>query len=211
MSRILEEIQDATMDGEAEDVEELVAEALEDGLSPRDIIREGLVEGMNAVDELFQEKELFIPDVMRAAQAMEAGMNQLKPHLAEEDMEQMGKILFCTVQGDLHDVGKKLCIMLLRSAGYEVKDLGVDVDVETIMEEIRDYRPDILAMSTMISTTMGAMEDTMAALKENDLADSLQVMIGGAPVSEDYAEAIGAGYSVDALEAVSLAEHLMQQ
>lgn len=211
MSRILEEIQDATMDGEAEDVEELVAEALEDGLSPRDIIREGLVEGMNAVDELFQEKELFIPDVMRAAQAMEAGMNQLKPHLEEEDMEQMGKILFCTVQGDLHDVGKKLCIMLLRSAGYEVKDLGVDVDVETIMEEIRDYRPDILAMSTMISTTMGAMEDTMAALKENDLADSLQVMIGGAPVSEDYAKAIGADYSVDALEAVSLAEHLMQQ
>lgn len=211
MSRILEEIQDATMDGEAEEVEELVAEALEDGLSPRDIIREGLVEGMNAVDELFQEKELFIPDVMRAAQAMEAGMNQLKPHLEEEDMEQMGKILFCTVQGDLHDVGKKLCIMLLRSAGYEVKDLGVDVDVETIMEEIRDYRPDILAMSTMISTTMGAMEDTMAALKENDLADSLQVMIGGAPVSEDYAKAIGADYSVDALEAVSLAEHLMQQ
>lgn len=211
MSRILEEIQDATMDGEAEDVEELVAEALEDGLSPRDIIREGLVEGMNAVDELFQEKELFIPDVMRAAQAMEAGMNQLKPHLEEEDMEQVGKILFCTVQGDLHDVGKKLCIMLLRSAGYEVKDLGVDVDVETIMEEIRDYRPDILAMSTMISTTMGAMEDTMTALKENDLADSLQVMIGGAPVSEDYAKAIGADYSVDALEAVSLAEHLMQQ
>lgn len=211
MSRIFEEIQDATIDGEAEEVEELVAEALEEGLSPQDIISEGLVEGMNEVDELFQEEELFIPDVMRAAKAMEAGMNLLKPHLEESGQPQMGKILFCTVQGDLHDVGKKMCIMLLRSAGYEVKDLGVDIDVETIMEEIRQYQPNILAMSAMLSTTMGAMEDTMAALQENDLADTLKVMVGGAPVSEDYAQAIGTNYSADALEAVSLAESLMEQ
>lgn len=210
MSRIFEEIQDATIDGEAEEVEELVQEALEEGLTPQDIISEGLVEGMNTVDELFQDKELFIPDVMRAAQAMEAGMNILKPHLEEDGQEQMGKILFCTVKGDLHDVGKKMCIMLLRSAGFEVKDMGVDIGVEEIIEEVRDYRPDILAMSTMLSTTMGAMEDTMAALQENDLDSRVKVMVGGAPVSGDYAEAIGAMYSDDALEAVSLAGSLTE-
>lgn len=208
MSRIFEEIQEAVEDGELEDVEELILEALEEGLTPRDIISEGLIEGMNLVDELFQDDEIFIPDVLLSAKAMEAGMNALKPYLDEDDKETLGKILFCTVLGDLHDVGKKMCIMLLRSAGYEVKDLGVDVGVEQIMEAVREYKPDILALSAMLSTTMASMEDTAAALKENDLDDCVVVLVGGAPVSEEYAEAINAYYSNDAIEIVSLVNRL---
>ena len=208
MSRIFEEIQEAVEDGELEDVEELILEALEEGLTPRDIISEGLIEGMNLVDELFQDDEIFIPDVLLSAKAMEAGMNALKPYLDEDDKETLGKILFCTVLGDLHDVGKKMCIMLLRSAGYEVKDLGVDVGVEQIMEAVREYKPDILALSAMLSTTMASMEDTAAALKENDLDDCVVVLVGGAPVSEEYAEAINAYYSNDAIEIVNLVNRL---
>lgn len=210
MSRIFEEIQDAVEDGELEDVQELVQEALDEGQTPRDIIKEGLIEGMNLVDELFQDDEIFIPDVLLSAKAMEAGMNALKPYLEDEDQDTLGKILFCTVLGDLHDVGKKMCIMLLRSAGYEVRDLGVDIGVEQIIESVRDYKPDILALSAMLSTTMASMEDTTAALKENDLDDCVVVLVGGAPVSEEYAEAINAHYSNDAIELVSLVNRLTE-
>lgn len=210
MSRIFEEIQDAVEDGELEDVQELVQEALDEGQTPRDIIKEGLIEGMNLVDELFQDDEIFIPDVLLSAKAMEAGMNALKPYLEDEDQDTLGKIFFCTVLGDLHDVGKKMCIMLLRSAGYEVRDLGVDIGVEQIIESVRDYKPDILALSAMLSTTMASMEDTTAALKENDLDDCVVVLVGGAPVSEEYAEAINAHYSNDAIELVSLVNRLTE-
>jgi len=209
MNKIYEKLQDCVEEGDEEEILDLVQEALDDGETPVDIINEGLVAGMNIVGEQFADQELFVPDVLLSAKAMEEGMKILEPLLNEGDVKKKGTIVFCTCAGDLHDIGKKLCVMLLQSAGYDVHDLGVDVGVDQIITAVKEYKPNIVAMSAMLTTTMVTMDEAVASLKENNLFDKCKVMVGGAPVSSDYAGNIDANYSEDAIEAVKLADKLL--
>ncbi|MCI5537068.1 MAG: cobalamin-dependent protein [Lentihominibacter sp.] len=209
MAKIFKKIIEAIEDGEIEEVVELVEEALEDEEEPTDIMNKGLIEGMNVVGELFKEGELFVPEVLMSANAMEAGMELIRPYLKADDVKVAGKIIFCTVEGDLHDIGKKLCVMMLEGAGYEVVDLGVDVGVSQIIDAVKEHSPDLVAMSAMLTTTMVTMDQTVEALKENGLDAGVKVMVGGAPLSGDYAAGISANYSEDAITCVELADRLM--
>ena len=209
MAKIFKKIIEAIEDGEIEEVVELVEEALEDEEEPTDIMNKGLIEGMNVVGELFKEGELFVPEVLMSANAMEAGMELIRPYLKADDVKVAGKIIFCTVEGDLHDIGKKLCVMMLEGAGYEVVDLGVYVGVSQIIDAVKEHSPDLVAMSAMLTTTMVTMDQTVEALKENGLDAGVKVMVGGAPLSGDYAAGISANYSEDAITCVELADRLM--
>lgn len=209
MSKIFKKIGEAVEDGDHDEVIELIQEALEDEESPQDILNKGLLEGMNKVGEQFKEGTVFVPEVLMSAKAVDIGMEILKPLLNAGDIRNAGKIVFCTVEGDLHDIGKKLCVMLLQGAGYEVVDLGTDVPVAKMIEAVKENKPHILAMSAMLTTTMLAMDEAASALKKEGL-DQVSVMIGGAPLSTDYALKIGAHYSEDAIGAVELADRLRQ-
>lgn len=206
MSKVLKQIREAVEEGEIEEVAELTEEALEDE-SAQSILNDGLLEGMNIVGELFRSGEMFVPEVLMSAKAVDAGMEILKPHLKSGDIKVAGKVVFCTVAGDLHDIGKKLCVMLMQGGGFEVIDLGVDVGSEQIVAAVKEHNPDVVAMSAMLTTTMEAMDETIKALKNNGL--HVKVMVGGAPLSNQYAENIGASYSEDAIGAVELAAELV--
>ena len=208
MSKIFKKINEAIEDGDVEEVVELVEEALEDEKDPTDIMNQGLIGGMNIVGELFKEGEIFVPEVLMSANAMDAGMEVIRPYLQEGDIKKKGKMVFCTVEGDLHDIGKKLCVMMLEGAGYEVFDLGVDVGVQQIIDAVKEHAPDIVAMSAMLTTTMVTMDEAVDALQKNGFND-VKVMVGGAPLSADYAAGISANYSEDAVTAVELADSLM--
>jgi 5-methyltetrahydrofolate--homocysteine methyltransferase len=208
MSKIFKKIREAVEDGDREEVVDLVQEALDDEESPQEILNKGLLEGMNIVGDLFKDGEIFVPEVLMSAQTVDAGMEILKPLLSEGDIRNAGKIVFCTVKGDLHDIGKKLCCMLLQGAGYEIIDLGTDVDLDKIIVTIKEENPSILAMSAMLTTTMGEMDLAVKALNEENISD-IKVMVGGAPLSSGYADNIGAHYSEDAIGAVALANELV--
>lgn len=209
MSKVFRRIMEAVEDGEREEVIDLVEEALEDEEDPTDIMNKGLIAGMNSVGEMFKEGEMFVPEVLMSANAMDAGMELIKPYLKQDDIKKSGKVLFCTVEGDLHDIGKKLCVMMLEGAGYEVIDLGVDISVSKIMDAVREHEPDIIALSAMLTTTMATMDQTMDTLRESDMLDKVSVMVGGAPLSDEYAVKIGADYSEDAVTCVELADKLV--
>lgn len=209
MSKVFRRIMEAVEDGEREEVVDLVEEALEDETDPAEIMNKGLIAGMNSVGEMFKEGEMFVPEVLMSANAMDAGMELIKPYLKQDDIKKSGKVLFCTVEGDLHDIGKKLCVMMLEGAGYEVIDLGVDISVSKIMDAVREHEPDIIALSAMLTTTMATMDQTMDTLRESDMLDKVSVMVGGAPLSDEYAVKIGADYSEDAVTCVELADRLV--
>ncbi len=209
MSKVFRRIMEAVEDGEREEVVDLVEKALEDEADPAEIMNKGLIAGMNSVGEMFKEGEMFVPEVLMSANAMDAGMELIKPYLKQDDIKKSGKVLFCTVEGDLHDIGKKLCVMMLEGAGYEVIDLGVDISVSKIMDAVREHEPDIIALSAMLTTTMATMDQTMDTLRENDMLDKVSVMVGGAPLSDEYAVKIGANYSEDAVTCVELADKLV--
>lgn len=209
MSKVFRRIMEAVEDGEREEVVDLVEEALEDEEDPTEIMNKGLIAGMNSVGEMFKEGEMFVPEVLMSANAMDAGMELIKPYLKQDDIKKSGKVLFCTVEGDLHDIGKKLCVMMLEGAGYEVIDLGVDISVSKIMDAVREHEPDIIALSAMLTTTMATMDQTMDTLRESDMLDKVSVMVGGAPLSDEYAVKIGADYSEDAVTCVELADKLV--
>ena len=209
MSKIFKKMNEAIEDGDIDEVVDLVEEALEDEEDPTDIMNKCLIAGMNVVGELFKEGELFVPEVLMSANAMDAGMELIKPHLAQGDIKKAGKVVFCTVLGDLHDIGKKLCVMMLEGAGYEVIDLGVDIGVDQIVDAVKEHNPDLVAMSAMLTTTMVTMDDTIDALKQNGLKDKVDVMVGGAPLSGEYAAGIEANYSEDAITCVELADKLI--
>lgn len=208
MSKVLRNLRDAIEEGDIEEVEELVQEALDDEISLQEILNDGLIEGMNTVGELFKDGEMFVPEVLMSANAMDAGMEMIKPYLKEGEVQKNGKVIFCTVKGDLHDIGKKLCVMMMEGGGLEVVDLGVDVGVEDMMAAVEEHEPDILAMSAMLTTTMVTMDEAVEALKAEG-RDNVKVMVGGAPLSADYANKIAASYSEDAVAAVALANKLI--
>jgi len=184
-------------------VVELTELALEKNISVEAIIKQGLTAGMQVVGEKFSTKEYFIPDMLASAEAVGAAMDILKPHLEASDIEAKGKFAIATVQGDIHDIGKNIVAILLRGAGYEVNDLGIDVPIERVVEIVRREKPDYLGLSALLTTTMVVMGEVIEALKENGLRDQVKVLIGGAAVSDEYAQEIGAdAYCVDGFEAI---------
>jgi 5-methyltetrahydrofolate--homocysteine methyltransferase len=203
-------IYDSILEGHQNDTISFVQAAIDAGLPPGDILTQGMVDAMAEVGRLFEEDEYFVPEMLIAARAMQSGLALLKPHLIETDIESAGKVAIGTVKGDLHDIGKNLVGMMLEGAGFEVIDLGTDVTPEKFVETAKDGGVDIIALSALLTTTMPSMKLTIDSLKAEGIRDQVKVMIGGAPVTDVYAEQIGAdGYSPDASRAVNLAKSLL--
>ncbi len=197
------------IDGELDTVLSGVQELLDAGEKPLTIINQGLLPGMIQVGEYFKNGEMFVPEVLMCARVMNAATDLLKPYMKEGDAPQLGRVVICTVYGDQHDIGKNLVAMLLDSNGFSVRDLGADQSVDKILAAIREEKPDILGLSAMLTTTMPEMAKVVETLKAEGLRDQVKVIIGGAPVTADYAQTIGAdGYSADAAEAVELCRRL---
>ncbi len=184
---------------------ELTQLALEKNISPVVIITQGLTAGMQVVGERFATKEYFIPDMLASAEAVGAAMDILKPHLEASGVETRGKFAIATVKGDIHDIGKNIVAILLKGAGYEVNDLGIDVPTEKIVEVVKEYKPDFLGLSALLTTTMVVIGEIIEALKENGLRDKVKVLIGGAAVSDEYAQEIEAdAYCADGFDAIQV-------
>lgn len=200
---ILTDISEQLQKGDDDKVGELTRAAIDQKIPPKDILDCGLIEGMNVVGEKFRTHEIFLPDVLMAARAMYAGMDELKPLLAKEGDVSRGKVVIGTVQGDLHDIGKNLVAIMLRGAGYEVIDLGSDVPPEKFIEAAVESGAGLIGMSALLTTTMPAMEKITALLKERGLSEQVRTIVGGAPVSDEFAREIGAdAYAYDAASAV---------
>ncbi|TEU11660.1 MAG: cobalamin-binding protein [Anaerolineales bacterium] len=192
-------------------VKELVQQALDEGVDPSRIVVRGLTEAMKIVGEKFEAKEYFIPDMLASAETVGEAMDILAPYLARSGVASRGKVLMATVKGDLHDIGKNIVTIILKGAGYEVKDLGADVGPEQIVASVREEKPDLLGLSALLTTTMVAMRETIDSLSQAGLRDGVKVIIGGAPTSAEFATEIGAdGYGVDAFHAVRVVEELLQ-
>ena len=199
---LLEDINQNLQDGDVEAVKEGIQEALDENIEPGKILNEGLLSAMNVIGEKFSNNEIFVPEVLIAARAMNGGMEILKPKLIETGVESQGTVIIGTVKGDLHDIGKNLVRMMMEGAGFDVVDLGTDVSPEEFVEAVKDNQPDIVAMSALLTTTMTNMEEVIEQLEESGLRDEVYVMVGGAPITDDFAEDIGAdAYSKDAAEA----------
>ncbi len=206
----LENIGNAVIEGNVDTVKELTNKALEDGQEPLSIIKDGLIGGMNVVGKRFKAGDMFVPEVLMAAKAMKSGMEIVKPLLTEGDMPSAGKIMIGTVSGDLHDIGKNLVGMMVESAGLELINLGVDISAEEFAEEVKKHKPDVLGMSALLTTTMLEMKNTIEVLEEQGLRDNIKIIVGGAPVTQDFADEIGAdGWAADAASAKDLAIELI--
>jgi 5-methyltetrahydrofolate--homocysteine methyltransferase len=206
----LQALAEALIVGNRDKVRELTQAALDEGVSPETIINEGLIAGMSVVGEKFKNNEFYVPEVLIAARAMHAGMDIVKPLLAGSGIEPVGRVVIGTVKGDLHDIGKNLVMMMLEGAGFEIHDLGVDVPADKFVSTAQSERCGIVALSALLTTTMPAMADTIKALEEAGIRDQVKVMIGGAPVTQHYADEIGAdGYAPDAASAVDKAKELL--
>ena len=180
--------------GRAKNVKALVQQALDENVDPKEILNEGLLSGMMIIGEKFKNNEVFVPEVLVAARALNAGLTILEPKLIEVGNEPVGKVVIGTVRGDLHDIGKNLVAMMLKGAGFEVKDIGVDVAPEAFIEAAEEIGADVVCMSALLTTTMPNMEATLDLMKEKGVRDKYIVMVGGAPVNEKFAQQIGADY-----------------
>lgn len=205
MSVILE-ISEFVQKGKAKNVKELVAQALEKGITAKEILNDGLIAGMIEIGERFKKNEVYVPEVLIAARAMNMGVNILKPYLTQEGVEPVGKAVICTVKGDLHDIGKNLVKMMLEGVGIECIDLGTDVSAVQVVDAVKENKVQIVALSSLLTTTMEYHKNVIDALTEAGLRDTVKVMVGGAPVSENFAKQVGAdGYAPDAATAADLA------
>jgi len=210
--KIFEEIADEVVKGNSASVADLTNKALSQDISSGEILNKGLVAGMSVVSEKFKNNEIFIPEVLISARAMNSGLEIIKPLLAESEVESKGKVVIGTVKGDLHDIGKNIVSMLLQGAGFEVIDLGADVSKEKFVEFAKKEKADILGMSALLTTTMLYMKETIDALQEAGLRKNIKVIIGGAPVTDAYASQIQAdGYAPDAASAVDLSKQLLSK
>jgi 5-methyltetrahydrofolate--homocysteine methyltransferase len=210
MSEILSAISTAVIEGNLNDIAELTEDALDDGLEAQEILNNGLMPGMDHVGVEFRAGNMFVPEVLRSARTMQSSMDILKPLLAESGVKMVGKVLLGTVKGDLHDIGKNLVGMMCEGAGFEVKDLGKDIAPEGFVAAVKEFEPDIVGMSALLTTTMRAMDHTVKALEEAGVRDKVKIMIGGAPVTQSFADQIGAdGYASNAAAATEMAKKLV--
>lgn len=188
----------------------LTQKMIDHGSDPLEIINQGLMAGMNVVGVRFKAGDMYVPEVMMSAKAMSKGIEVVKPLIADKDMPTAGKVLVGTVKGDLHDIGKNLVLMMLESAGFEIIDLGVDIDAEAFVKAVKEHKPQVIGMSALLTTTMLSMKDTIEALREEGLRDSVKIIVGGAPISQGFADEIGAdGYAPDAAAATDLCKRLI--
>jgi corrinoid protein of di/trimethylamine methyltransferase len=209
---ILEEIKNAVFDGEENKTVELVKQALDEGQLAADILETGLVEGLRATGNSFEKGEKFIPEMLLSSESMKKAMEILKPLLLEGSGGGFGRAVLATVEGDVHDIGLELVATMFETAGFEVRNMGPDVPTEDIVEAVKEDNPHIVGLSALLSNTMDVMPDVLDALKDAELRDSVKVMVGGAPVKQDFADEIGAdGWAYDAASAVPKAKELRGQ
>ena len=209
---LVEQMWDDLYDGLAEEIAEGTEILLARDWSPKKVLDDALVGGMNIVGEDFRDGILFVPEVLLAANAMKAGMAILKPLLAETGAQPVGKMVIGTVKGDIHDIGKNLVGMMMEGAGFEVVDLGINTDAASYIEALREERPDILGMSALLTTTMPYMKVVIDTLKDQGIRDDFIVMVGGAPLNEEFSKAVGAdAYCRDAATAVEVAKQLVME
>ncbi len=210
MATVIQEVYNAVLNGEAAETKEKVQAALDAGISAEDLLNKGLIEAMKQVGQLFEDGEYFVPEMLISARAMQAGMTLLRPILVAQDIKPMGKIVIGTVKGDLHDIGKNLVSMMLEGSGFQIIDLGTDVSPEKFLEAINTHKPDIIGLSALLTTTMAYIEKTIQYLEANDVRQNVKVLIGGAPVTQKYADMVGAdGYASDASSAPFVARQLL--
>ena len=210
MSKI-NEVAELVEKGKAKLVGPAVQEAIDEGDDPVAILNDGMISAMSVVGEKFKNGEIFVPEMLVAARAMKKGVEVLKPHLASGSTGALGKVIIATVSGDLHDIGKNLVAMMIESAGFEVIDLGVDVPIEKFVEAVRE-NPDVkvVGVSALLTTTMPAMKDTVEALNKEDFRKDIKIMVGGAPITQEFADEIGAdAYTADAATAAQVAKQLV--
>jgi 5-methyltetrahydrofolate--homocysteine methyltransferase len=207
---ILDDLRQRVIDGDMNQTQKLVQEAIAENIPAEQILKEGLISAMAEVGRLFESGEYFMPEMLIAARAMKSGLTLLRPHLIAANVQAIGKVIIGTVQGDVHDIGKNLVGMMLEGAGFEVIDLGVDVPPEKYIQAVREHHPDLLACSALLTTTMLRMKDLILALDEAGLRGQVKVMVGGAPITESYAKDIGADlFAPDAASAASRAKELI--
>ena len=206
----LEAIYEAVLNGDAKTASTEAQVALDGGTSAEDILHQACIPAMSEVGRLFEIGEKFVPEMLIAARAMQSTVNILKPHLLEADIRVLGKVVIGTVAGDLHDIGKNLVAMMLEGAGFEIIDLGTDVAPDKFVEAVREHSPDIVGMSALLTTTMASMTATLEALTEAGLRDEVKVLVGGAPITQDFADKIGAdGFAPDAGSASRIAKAMV--
>lgn len=208
---LLADIAEALIEGDAPRVKALTEDALAKGISPIDIVNAGLIKGMDVVGEQFRKMEISVPEVLISARAMHTSLEILKPLLSEQKVEPRGRFMIGTVKGDIHDIGKNLVGMLMEGAGFEVIDLGVDVSPEKFVEAVKNENPDIMGMSALLTITMQEMEEIIEAVEDAGLRPHVKIMVGGAPVTQEFADKIGAdAYGEDARDAVEKAKALLK-
>ena len=206
----LKDLSDNLISGKAEETKNLTQQALDEGATPKDVLNNGLLLGMSEVGRRFKNNEFYVPEVLIAARAMKGAMEILKPLLAETGVEPVAKISIGTIKGDLHDIGKNLVGMMLEGGGFEVIDLGVDVTSEKFIASVKESGAQVIGMSALLTTTMINMKDTIKALEDANVRENVKVVIGGAPVTDSYANEIGAdGYAPDAASAVDVIKSLL--
>ena len=204
------DLSQAVIAGQEARVKELTQAAINSGAEPLAIINEGLIAGMNVVGASFKSGQMFVPEVLMSARTMSAGMELVKPLLLGQEVPSAGKVVIGTVKGDLHDIGKNLVAMMLESGGFNVVNLGIDLAPEKFVQAVKDYQPQVVGLSALLTTTMLVMKDVIELLKEEGLRDKVKVVIGGAPISYDFASEIGAdGFAPDAASAVDLCRKLL--
>lgn len=206
MSDILDDLFDSIVDGDIDVTSVHVQTALDTGSSASVLLQDVMIPAMREVGTLFEEGEYFVPEMIVSARAMQAGLKLLKPHLAASGVEPVGKVVIGTVQGDIHDIGKNLVAMMMEGVGFEVVDLGVDVKPQVFIEAVQQHRPDVVALSALLTTTMPQLQRTIKSMREAGVLDGVRVLVGGAPVTPDYAEHVQAdGFAPDAGQASELA------
>ena len=204
-SGLFNEISELLQKGKAKDIVVSVQKALDDGASPGDILEKALMEGMNVVGGKFKRNEVFVPEVLIAARAMNKATEVLKPHLAKAGVNPVGKAIICTVKGDLHDIGKNLVKMMIEGKGIEAVDLGVDCESQKIVDTVKETGAKVVCLSALLTTTMTAQKEVIDALKSAGVRDNIKVMVGGAPVTQSFADEIGAdAYTADAASAAEV-------
>lgn len=207
---ILQKIIEGVREGDAAQVSDWTKKAIAAGLEPLVVINEGLTKGIQAVGALFANGTYFLPDLLLGAKAMDAGIKVIEPLMAGQKREFLGRVLMGTVEGDLHEIGKNIVIMMLKTAGFEVRDIGIDVPAKKFIEQTLEFKPDIIGISALLTTTVGRQKEIIELLQEEGLRDKVKVMIGGAPINQNWADTIGAdGYAEDASVAVEVAKQLL--